>query len=212
MIHLPRLLSAAVIAAVLLWLTPPSARADNGFLSYAPKLGLRFNFGLLRNAGTEGGPSVMMWGANLLGLYFPNPVFAVGMGYRSIFDMTGGTTPVSGLFLTGRWYFSGEGTRSNLTAVFGMNAERRQAFAFYTGAELGNSDYYLGEGAEGLVQDRSLSGRFIGVDALIGLDVALGKSFEVNIEGSYGLLTFSGSDERFRIQGMVLNAGISYLW
>lgn len=186
-----------------------SFAADSATFSYAPKLSLRFNTGMMQNVGTAGGTGGSLWGLNVLAVFYPSSVFALGAGYRSNFDMIKGTTPVSGIFVMARGYFLGQGTRS-LTDANRMAMERQENYALYGGLEFGQSNYYLGESAR-IVTD-TLTGSFFNMNALLGADMRLSDHFEINVEGSLGLLILASTDEKYKIKGTLVNLGVSYLW
>ena len=186
-----------------------SFAADPVTFSNAPKLSFRYDAGIMKNVGTIGGAGAFTWGLDILALYYPDPIFALGAGYRTFFDLSKSTTPVSGGFLLGRWYFYGQGTRSR-TDANRMEVKHHENYAFYTGMELGQSNYYLGESAK-RVTDK-LTGSYFNMNALAGTDVRLNDHFEINVEASLGLLIFAATDSNFRLQGTLMSAGISYLW
>jgi len=167
------------------------------------------NSGFLQNVGTGGGALASVWGLNVGGLYYPSANLALGCGYRSSFDFGKGTVPLSGWFGVGRGYVWGQGTRSTIDASR-MVMERHDRIAIYTGLELGQTSYYLGSNAA--VVTNNPNGSYLNVNALLGMEITLSDHIELNLEGGVTALTLSSSDERYRVRGVTLSAGISYLF
>lgn len=205
-----RLSWAALVALVGLGsFSQATQAAEDAVFTYAPKLGFRFDGGLMKNFGTAGGTGGVAWGFNVVALYYPASAFAVGAGYRNTIDLIKDTTPVSEFFGVGRWYFLGQGTRTR-TKANRMEMQRHQTFAFYTGLEIGKSSYYLGESAKRITDN--LTGSYFNMNLILGAELRLSDHFEMNVEASQGLLVLASTDEKFRIRGTLLNIGLSYLW
>lgn len=199
-----------LILLFIFLLTTSSTWASEGTrISYAPKFSIRTTNGVLSNAGTRGGSSTTIGGLNLVFLYFPLSQIAVGAGYSAQFDFGKSTMPVSGPFITGRYYVDGSGTRV-LHQETDFTQEHHDNLSFYTGATLASCSYYLGSNRS--ITTDELTGSFLTLDALAGMDFRINPHFEFNLEGNLGLFAFSGSDDRYRIKNMVAQIGLSYLW
>jgi hypothetical protein len=106
-------------------------------------------------------------------------------------------------------YVAGQGTRAEIDADR-MVAESHGKYAFYLGTQFDRSSYYLGTDPSRTTQ--KLTGDFLAINALLGMELRLSHRLELNVEGSAGLVAFAASDERYKVSGYILNAGISYLW
>jgi hypothetical protein len=201
-------LSPLMIAFVLLS-TSFAFAEETSAVKYTPKIGLRFNGGLMQNTGTSRGSASIVYGLNFFGLYYPSSDFALGAGYKFFFDQVKLNVPVNGFFLVGRMYVAGQGTRAEIDADR-MVAESHGKYAFYLGTQFDRSSYYLGTDPSRTTQ--KLTGDFLAINALLGMELRLSHRLELNVEGSAGLVAFAASDERYKVSGYILNAGISYLW
>jgi hypothetical protein len=196
------------VAAALACALATDAAAD-GLESYAPKLGLRTSNGILVNSGTSGGSALSLMGVDLLLSYFVAQSFSLGLGYQTNFDFDTGIVPLNGFNFSGRWYIKGSGTSVRREGR-DIASETRDRLAIYAGGEAAQRNFFIGTS-----QDNSsvtVNGSFLSVNGLVGVDYALSRHFEINLEGSLGLASFAGSDDRIRIKGYLLLTGFSFVW
>lgn len=205
---------AIVLAlAAFAFSTPSHAETTT---SYSPKLSFRMTNGLLMNSGASGGTSMSLGGADLVFTYYLDPRFSIGLGYRADFDFAANNIPLSGYDLSGRWYFSGQGTYSRREYP-SMTSERHDTRSYYVGMDIAHRNYFIGNvptsGSESSASTfDQTTGSFLAINLAAGVDHRLSRHFELTAEGNIGLLTFAASDDQIRIAGYLINAGISYVW
>lgn len=187
------------------------AGSETSSLLLSHKLSLRSRNGFLSNSGTLGGSTATSLGG--LGAwfhYFMSPYFAVNAGYKFDFDYSNGRIPMSGLDVGARWYVQGQGTRV-ISSFDGSRSETRDQYSIYLGGEITHQSYFIGtDAAKALSVDAT--GSFKSMEFAVGVDLPFSRSFELNLEGCLTALTFSSSDDRFRIRGKVIYLGLNYLW
>ena len=198
------------IVVILALSTPRLGWAASGEdVSYSPKLSLRTANGLLEDVGLKKGSAITLAGVNALYLHYASADTAIGLGYRANFDWSKGTVPTYGFFSTFRKYISGEGTHYQSEAN-DLTIERHDALAFYWAAEFAQSSYYLGSNPAQTTD--TLTGTFFGLNGALGMDLRMNRHFELNVEANFGIISFAQSDNRYRLMGRLINAGVSYVW
>ena len=191
----------------------PGSRTKDAFAGESKGIGLKFGaattFGLLVNSGTNGGSSLTQGGIILKALFEPAPDFAMGPVFGGEFDYINSNVLLSYLGVQTRWYLLGNGFPRDSRHPW-LNSERLSRFAWSVGADFLASTFFLGSNQSETTQ--SLTGNYQVLNACTGLDLRLSRHLEVNLDFSAGLLTFSASDDRIRIQGYIGSLGLSYLW
>lgn len=178
--------------------------------SFAPKLSVRLNNGIISNSGSVGGSTALIGGVNVSYNHFVSENISVGGGFFWNFDYTARTIPVSGFEAGVRYYFIGQGTRSTFENELGI-FKRRSGTAIYAAGELSQQKYYTGSNPPE-VGEAILTGSSIGLNAGIGLDQRISESLDFTMEGNMGLLSFASTDDRFRLSSMLFKVGVSYVW
>jgi len=178
-------------------------------VSVAPKMGFRFNNGLLTNSGTSKGSSMVFFGLNPY-VFFPvNQVVGFGAAYNIDFDFTQGSVPLKGFDFFARYYFWN--TASRVTETFGdSKSVRLDEFSGYAMFEIGTRSYFIGKDSGLAVTEQTGDSSTLNLGA--GIDYRISQSFELNAEMNLGILTFAGSDDRVKISGKLLKLGVSYLF
>jgi hypothetical protein len=179
--------------------------------SLASKLSLRTTNGQLSNVGDAGGGSTSILGLNLLYSIYPLMNFSMGIGYQVDFDFSKGLVPLSGFNLPFRYYLTNSGTTVTTTSPELKSTMHRKA-AWYTGAQLARREYFIGGNPNASTNFQQLSGSFINLDLLGGLDYTLSSRWELNAELQYSFYSFAASDSRFKIKATLLVVGLTYIW
>jgi hypothetical protein len=179
-------------------------------VSYASKLTLRTHGGILANSGTVGGATVTLGGLTFGYQHFFSQRWGVSAEYQADFDYKNGAIPLRSVWLSSRYYWSGFGTRASGREQ-GISWSKSPARGFYVAPTLGFSEYFLGTNSE-TTPGLELTGNFLTLGAAVGADFSLSSSLQLTAEGKAGVLTFAGSDDRFRVSGYLLGIGVSYLW
>ncbi len=196
--------SAFILLSVLIIYTNAWSNVD-----YAPKLILRTGFGVLNNEGTSSGSAPITGGFHLMGLYHLNADLAAGLGYFSTFDVSNGTSPVSGMDLIGRYYFWGTGALIKSDGSWGSSVIGRR-WAGYTGLGYAYRTYFLGQDPLGVAEVDQLKGSYSLINILGGVDYRLNEKFGVNVEFVYSPIAFAASDKRVMIKELLVLLGFDY--
>lgn len=204
-LHFVKVLTLALLIETLL--PSATARAD---ISYAPKFSFRFANGTLKNVGQDGGSGTSVLVPDAVFDLFLSRHFALGIGYSADFNFTEGIASRSGLNLSGRYYFRGEGTRIK-TDTSEINLQTRDLPAYYGGLEYSSRSYYLGSN-NSLSTTLNVTGSYSTIDLIVGTDRPLSQTFDLNLELNYGLIAFAGSDNRVVIKATSVLIGITYLF
>lgn len=174
------------------------------------KIVLRTGAGLLSNTGTISGSSPTFGGFDLQYHYFLDPRLAVGFGYTSQFDLQSKGIPSAGFEIIGRVYYLKSGTRETIQGA-DWNSTFHQQWSPYFGAFYARRSYYLGEDTE-TSATAQLTGSYVAVNAITGVDYRLNNEFELNAEFSATALSFVASDPRVKISETVVWFGVNYVF
>lgn len=177
-------------------------------LAQSSKVSLRTSNGLLANSGT--GSAFSIGGVALQYARFFTPKFALHANYRFEFDYGGGSVPIHGPDVGGRYYFYGLGAASRRSGEE-LTVTQRGKFAAYGLAEIGMRFYYLGSNSTDS-PDTELTGNYAILGVGVGADYSLNSFLDLNAEFNAGILPFASSDNRIRVQAYSLLLGVSFLW
>jgi hypothetical protein len=127
-----------------------------------------------------------------------------GVGYKVDFDPSNGVIPFRGFDVMGRGYFLGLGGRNRLVSSVG-NLTRRSPWAAYVLGELSQRHYNFQS-----INEVLLEGDVGSVNLGLGVDRRLSASYALNLEVSYGVLSFSSDPANVDLLLMSFGAGLSY--
>jgi outer membrane protein W len=90
---------------------------------------------------------------------------------------------------------------------------RQKTWSPYLGVEYSSRDYTFIIDEKALdPQDQSLKGSSSSANVIGGLDYYLNRHCEANMELSYTILPFGGSDTRVKIRWMLVSFGFNYVF
>jgi len=208
------------LALAMISVSSPEARAEK--INYSPKLSFRVSNGIIQNIGANAGTAASIGALDLGFLYYLSGTVSLGLGYRADFDLKNTNLPLTSLDFSSRFYFSGQGTHSTQYYPT-ITSERHDNRVWYTGIGISQRSYFLAKqntrtNISGTLTDTpttntsSLSGTSVGLTGLFGTDIRISRHFEFTAEVNLGLLSFSSSDQKIRIQGYLFNTGINFVW
>jgi hypothetical protein len=181
----------------------------------APKILVRTGGGILANtAEGQSSSTAIAGGLNVVGEYYLTHWLSAGVGYRADFDLTNSTTPLRGFDVHGRLYFWGDGTNRKISDPDQGTRYYRDLLAAYVIGEFSSRQYFFqsvdATAANGVGED--LSGNASGINFGAGVDYALSKEFELNVEGTVTVLSFSSDPTNVKLTTTLFVAGLGYMF
>lgn len=186
---------------ILLFANPQPAQATE--FERASKLGLRINNSYLTNSAPGGGSALSYGGICIDGLFFPTQKIALGAQYQVDIDYGGNSSPLNGIGLVGRYYFSENGTRIT-EKTEKVTHEYSDPLAYYLGVIPSRKSYFSG--------NKNKTGSFIDISLEAGLEHPISRSIELNVALAGSILGFAESQKDAIIQSYALRIGVNFLW
>jgi hypothetical protein len=142
--------------------------------------------------------------------YFFNPQLSVGLGLDLFTSKATSNLDLWGLRVLSRYYFSGNGIAERIKS-YNLKSSNLTKWAYYVGGELKRYTYFIGSNPSE-VKDYELSGTYVNMNAMIGVDYRLNHSYELNAEFNNTISSFASTDNRILADARIIYFGGSYLW
>jgi|GEM_PF-834127 len=177
----------------------------------AHKIFSRMSGGLISNVGTSSGSTFTYGGANLGGAFFLREDLALGAAYK--IESNFSRVPLKGWDIWTRYYYLGAGTVVKVSDGIGDHVVRQNTWNPYAGVEFSSRDYvFVFDPTASDPADQSLTGAASAANVIVGLDYRLNRHWEANVEMSYTILPFGGTDTRVKIKWILVSFGMNYVF
>jgi len=186
--------------------TPGLAFAAGGL---TPKVQLRLGAGQITNYGTEGGSAITLSNLQISGSLYVQPKLAFTVGYQINLDLKNGSLPISGILVSGRYYFMGQGTL-RAQDWMSMTSSTRSGVSAYGTLEFAQRSFFFAK-TDGDGNPADITGTSYALNGGVGMDFRLSPNVDINAELNMTGFTFAASNPGYRFGALLLYVGVGLL-